>query len=209
MSNFFLTHIEARARLRSALHIGAGNQALGGREILLARSGSDDLPYLPGSSVKGRMRFLMAAFLPRDAGSGDYATALFGAPGVRGVLSFWDCPLDKAWAEEREGTTLPAVTLRSETEATGHGVRPRLREVVTSDAPFHFRVTLASRRADWLDLLLAGMKLLEWEGLGAGTSRGMGRLRFEELRIDGRDAQARFDAIGRDPTEEPGGLAAD
>lgn len=207
MSPLPITLVEARARLLSPLHVGAGNPALGAREIPTARAGIENLPYIPGSSLKGRMRVLVAATLAGvpQAQAEECITQLFGARGRRGALSFWDCPLDAQWHAQNHHR--PETILRGEQSGTGDRVRTQVREVVPSGAVFRFRVTVGRARDEWLDLLLAGMKLLEWEGVGAGTSRGLGRVRFEGLRIDGREAQARFDAAGIDPTETPDAVA--
>ena len=61
-------------------------------------------------------------------------------------------------------------------------------------ARFVFRVSLKDLTgdADFLTTLLEGLRLLELDGLGGSTSRGYGKVRFENLRIDGEDLQARL-----------------
>lgn len=198
-------NVEARLRLRSALHIGA-DASLGGAVSLTARAGLEHQPYIPGSSVKGRMRALLSAPL-RHVDDPDLARAidrLFGRKGARGALSFWDCSMDPDWVAERKRADLPMTVLRNEQTVMRSAkapatVRLQKREVVPEGALFKFRVTLNLGLSDRLDILMAGIRLLEWEGLGACTSRGMGRVQFDDLRI----TEDVIDALAK---EEAGGL---
>jgi len=191
--------IEARLVLTSALHIGAtGAQGAGLSHAPTARGGFKDRPYIPGSSLKGRLRTLLNGVDLRRAmrHAPDPLAALFGAPDLRGALSFWDCPLDADWADAREADGLPITEIRGELQAR-RGAVTRLQEVVTPGATFVFRLGLAARHADGLPPVLAGLRLMEWEGIGAGTSRGMGRVRFADLTIDGRASDALDNRTGR------------
>lgn len=195
-----LIRIEARLVLTSALHVGAtGALGAGLSHAPTARGGFKDRPYIPGSSLKGRLRTLMTGVDLRRSMRHvpDPMATLFGAPDLRGALSFWDCPLEADWADTREADSLPITEIRGELEAK-RGAVMRLQEVVTPGATFIFRLGLAARHADGLEPVLAGLRLLEWEGIGAGTSRGMGRVRFTNLTIDGRAS----DALGT----RPGGI---
>lgn len=187
-----LIRIEARLVLTSALHVGAtGAQGAGLSHTPTARGGFKDRPYIPGSSLKGRLRALLSGVdLQRSMRHvPDPLATLFGAPDLRGALSFWDCPLDADWADTREADGLPLTEIRGELQVK-RGAVMRLQEVVTPGAIFVFRLGLATRHADGLPPVLAGLRLMEWEGIGAGTSRGMGRVRFADLTIDGRPSDA-------------------
>ena len=46
-----------------------------------------------------------------------------------------------------------------------------------------------------LRMLLSGLRLLEADSLGGSGSRGYGKVKFENLTIDGEDKQAAFEAI--------------
>jgi CRISPR-associated protein Csm3 len=50
---------------------------------------------------------------------------------------------------------------------------------------------------DCLNRLLEGLKLLERDALGGSGSRGYGRIRVEDLRVDDVSIQANFDQIVR------------
>ena len=49
--------------------------------------------------------------------------------------------------------------------------------------------------SDLLTTVLQGLKLLELDSVGGSGSRGYGKVKFVNLNIDGKDAQARLDAI--------------
>jgi CRISPR-associated protein Csm3 len=189
--------IEATMTLASALHIGVAgaDRQLASRDLATLTNPLDGLPYVPGSSLKGRLRSLLrqhppvlaeSVFAPRSPEQ--QLGVLFGhAAGVRGRLSLWD-----AHALPDQGGAARLLHRRGEMPARGAFVS---REVVSAGTRLRFRATLDSREQDLLDWVLAGLKLLEWEGLGAGTSRGMGRVRFSGLCCNGHPVQDRFDAI--------------
>jgi len=189
--------VDATLTLASSMHIGvaASDRALAGRELATLTNPLDGHPYIPGSTLKGRMRSLLMqhppvldeSVLATRSVTQQIATLFGHASGMRGRLSFWD-------AMPQLDATAPQRLLHRRGEMYGNG-QYRTREVVGAGARFRFRATLDSREQDLLDWLLAGMKLLEWEGLGAGTSRGMGRVRFSDLTCNGHAVQARFDAI--------------
>lgn len=189
--------IEATMTLASALHIGvaAGDRQLAMRELATLTNPLDGLPYVPGSTLKGRLRSLLRQHPPVLVDSvfakrspQQQLDVLFGHPaGLRGRLSLWD-----AHALPDQGAASGLLHRRGEMPARGVFVS---REVVSAGTRLAFRATLDSREQDLLDWLLAGLKLLEWEGLGAGTSRGMGRVRFSGLCCNGHAMQERLDAI--------------
>lgn len=189
--------IEATMTLASALHIGVagGDRQLATRELVTLTNPLDGLPYVPGSTLKGRLRSLLRQH-PPVLDQSVFATrsteqqlgVLFGHPaGLRGRLSLWD-----AHVLPEQGGAARLLHRRGEMPARGVFLS---REVVSAGTRLAFRATLDSREQDLLDWVLAGLKLLEWEGLGAGTSRGMGRVRFSGLCCNGHPVQDRLDAV--------------
>ena len=70
-------------------------------------------------------------------------------------------------------------------------------ERVPAGARFTFRLSLKTYDGDDDSLrhtLLQGLKLLEWDSLGGSGSRGYGKIRFENLCIDGQSV-AEYAAI--------------
>ena len=51
--------LEAVMRLKSGLHIGTGEEPGRGEPLSVMKSVFNKLPYIPGSSIKGKMRHLL------------------------------------------------------------------------------------------------------------------------------------------------------
>lgn len=117
--------------LKTGLHIGGGDteMRIGGIDNQVVKDPLTGLPYIPGSSLKGKMRSLLEWKLglvnpetngkpfsfkhldPNEVNSdkGDLLRLFGGAPGkdhddkINAIgptrLAFWDCPLNKNWKE--------------------------------------------------------------------------------------------------------------
>ena len=62
-------------------------------------------------------------------------------------------------------------------------------------AKFQFKLTLKQYDGDddaLLHTLLTGLKLLEWDSLGGSGSRGYGKVRFDNLELDGKNISDEF-----------------
>jgi len=137
--------ITARLRLETGLLIGAGDSEMhiGGVDKQVIRHPLSNLPYIPGSSLKGKMRSLLewktGAVQEKPLGLADLDRAngaqkeaikaivqLFGVSGdaqlteerAREIgptrLSFWDCELSPAWLQEVESLNLGLTEVKSE-----------------------------------------------------------------------------------------------
>lgn len=82
----------------------------------------------------------------------------------------------------------------------GVAEHPRQTERVPAGSRFDFRLSIKvldidgdgrSLRATVLD----GLRLLELDSLGGSGSRGYGKVKFRDLKLDGVDIQAEFDAL--------------
>lgn len=216
--------------LKTGLHIGGGDaeMRIGGIDNPVIKEAVSGLPYIPGSSLKGKIRSLLewqlglvmatngAPFSFQhlkgsfDTNSGRSLLKLFGgAPGgeidqvIREIgparLSFWDCPLSAEWKKSVLGDGKPATEAKSENSInriTGVAVNPRYTERVITGTEFDFRLTLKVHDdEDLLEMVLAGLKLLEYDSLGGSGSRGYGKIAFCDLRMDDAKIQDRFDQL--------------
>ena len=130
--------------LKSGLHIGAGDteMRIGGTDNPVVKNPLDGQPYIPGSSLKGKIRSLLEwrlglvnaanghPFSFQHLGKIDTPSArdllrLFGgAPGgdVENVvteigptrLAFWDCPLNAGWLQQAQSRNLLSTEAKSE-----------------------------------------------------------------------------------------------
>ena len=114
--------------------------------------------------------------------------------------SFWDLALDPAWVREQHEARRLLTEAKSENvinRITGTAEHPRQTERVPSGARFSMTVTLKDLGDDerLMKTLLVGLKLVEFDGIGGSLSRGYGKVRFDDLKIDGNDATELYRSI--------------
>ncbi len=218
--------LHAELVCRSGVHIGASDSEMhiGGIDNAVVKHPITQEPYIPGSSIKGKVRSLLewrSGFVSNGPlGWQDYVNShsdkvlailkLFGVGGqvltdaqAKEIgptrLSFWDCSLLSEWISSvrtNEGSYTEVKTENSIDRIAGTAKNPRQTERVPADARFDFKVTVkVLDDENLLDTLLAGLKLLELDGIGGSVSRGYGKVKFEKLSLDGNDISADFDQI--------------
>jgi CRISPR-associated protein Csm3 len=140
-----IDEIKAKIILESGLHIGAGDSEMriGGTDNPVVRHPHTQEPYIPGSSIKGKVRSLLelSSGLMRLTGGKPLSAKnckkltgqelvnceailkLFGCGGSDGEdaeglgptrLSFADCPLNGQWRAQAEARRWPLVEVKSE-----------------------------------------------------------------------------------------------
>jgi CRISPR-associated protein Csm3 len=229
-----INQISGQIELATGLHIGAGSEEIhiGGIDNAVIKHPYTNQPYIPGSSLKGKMRSLLewkAGLVGESEGkpvsielietlSGDkkdQATAivqLFGASGDSKNselaeeigptrLSFWDCSLNKEWAEKVDKYNWLYTEAKSENtinRISGTADNPRQTERVPAGAIFDFKLAfkvLDETEEELLKMILTGLKLLEMDGIGGSGSRGYGKISWQNLRLNNDDWQAEYQAI--------------
>lgn len=212
----------------TGLRIGAGKETIeiGGLDNPVIKHPHTQEPYIPGSSLKGKLRSLMEWAMDRVEDSG----AVWGTKTVRagdeilrifGVTSDdWkdgpsrlmvrDAFLDESWARQKIEEGLPLTEEKTEVVIdriqgkAASGIGPRRMERVPAGAKFKLEMVFkvysvngddgrGDRRC--LELLIQALKLLEQDALGGSGSRGYGKVRFSDLKLDGKPIQEKFDAI--------------
>jgi CRISPR-associated protein Csm3 len=237
------THrVTATLVLRSGLHIGAGKDAIeiGGLDLPVVKHPFTQEPYIPGSSLKGKLRSLLEWALNRVENDGnvwgsnknsqydasDPVLRAFGTThkqwrGGPTRLLVRDAYLDPAWAAAIREQGLAFTEEKMEVSIDrlqGKAKDGGLRRTERVPAGAHFELDMAFKVFDWngdsgktdrdcLNRVLEGLKLLERDALGGSGSRGYGRVRVENLKVDERDVQAGFDAIVRLDPDQPAALA--
>jgi CRISPR-associated protein Csm3 len=232
-----ITTIEATLELVSGLGIGAGDTEMhiGGVDKTVIKHPLTGAPYIPGSSLKGKMRGLLewrsGAVKEKPLHASDYKKdesskkndeikrilQLFGVSGDAkeaaadfspSRLSFWDCPLDPDWEKEVRANNQLPIEIKSENSInriSGTADAPRFFERVPAGAKFVFRLSLKRLDGDGDDLLdtvLQGLKLIEHDSLGGSGSRGYGKVKFVNLKIDGKDKTADFARVEAFPKKQ-------
>lgn len=229
-----LRKLTGRIELVSGLHIGSGNTEMhiGGTDNPIIKNPVTGQPYIPGSSLKGKMRSLLEwelgvvgitdgkplGFRHVDGlSAADQAAAkrllkLFGGAPEGGDrhqalveeigptrLAFWDAPLCAQWVQGMRERSLPLTETKMENmidRIRGVAEHPRNTERVPAGARFEFALTI--RVHDDEDLLIdvyRGIRLVEYTGLGGSGSRGYGKLRFTDLKLDDEPVQDAYERI--------------
>lgn len=227
-----ITTITATLELVTGLHISAGDSEMhiGGVDNTVIKHPHTHSPYIPGSSLKGKMRSLLewrSGAVEKEAlgwkdfekASGDTQAEvkrilqLFGISGDAKLggeqmstmgptrISFWDCNLNKEWEEQIRGDNASLTEVKSENSInriSGVAEHPRQIERVPAGARFDFHLSIKRLAGDGDELLntvLQGLKLIEIDSLGGSGSRGYGKVRFVNLKIDDVDKQSDFNAV--------------
>lgn len=165
--------ISADLICETGLHIGAssGEMHIGGVDNTVIKDLVTGEPYIPGSSLKGKMRSMLEwrSGLVREnplslsdykqsqsqevlrilklfgLGASDKPTQEEAAMVGPTRASFWDARLDDDWAEEQMMRHHSWTDVKSENtinRITGEAKNPRQTERVPAGAKFRFRVTL-------------------------------------------------------------------
>jgi len=164
--------IEATLELVSGLRIGAGDSEMriGGVDNTVIRHPHTQAPYIPGSSLKGKMRSLLewrsGAVKPEPLGYRDISAhhptvkpilQLFGVGGgdqldddqARDLgptrLAFWDAPLCSEWVERIGRDNLLFTEVKTENQIdriAGVAKNPRQTERVPAGSLFDFRLSI-------------------------------------------------------------------
>jgi len=223
--------LEATLILETGLHIGGGDSEIhiGGIDNEVIKHPVSGEPYIPGSSLKGKIRSLLewksGAVQEAPLGKKEYDNTqneqqaagikqilqLFGISGDTADesfqkeightrVSFWDCPLNKDYADRLREDNLPLTEAKSENRINriAGTADPRQTERVPAGAQFDFKLTVKQFDGDeeaLLDTLLQGLKLLEWDSLGGSGSRGYGKVAFTAITRNGKDISSCFAAI--------------
>jgi CRISPR-associated protein Csm3 len=204
-----IKEIKGKIELLSGLHIGAGDTEMhiGGTDNPVVRHPHTDEPYIPGSSLKGKVRSLLElksgimavtkgspvkiGDLKRVSGNeeAEKILKLFGSGGddkedssVIGPtrVSFADCMLIDEWKKSK----LSKFEVKAENtinRISGTASNPRQTERVPAGVTFDFSINIKvfdDEGDNLIDYLLEGLKLLEHDALGGSGSRGYGRVKF-------------------------------
>ncbi|MCS6795327.1 MAG: type III-A CRISPR-associated RAMP protein Csm3 [Cytophagales bacterium] len=183
---------------KTGLHIGGvkASMDIGGLDLPVIKT-PKGVPYIPGSSLKGKIRSLLA----KKEGSNDIKNdsdilrKMFGGIEIKNSkpqeitrLIFRDAFLDEKKFQE----VFPAGKVKLETEfteiktentikrTTGAAVNPRTIERVPAGAVFDFEIVLDkysdSEAKEILQKLQEGIELLNQDYLGGSGTRGYGKV---------------------------------
>jgi len=190
--------IKTELTVLTGLHIGGSEafSAIGAIDSPVIRDKRTNLPIIPGSSLKGKLRTLLARSLakpgerlPKHNDDKAIILRLFGSssdPIVKSRLQFADAFLSNAddfssisdITEAKFENTIDRFTSRA---------MPRQIERVVSGAKFNVVISYDVEKDDIIEDMAAlakAMKLLQLDYLGGHGTRGSGRVRFGRFSFD-------------------------
>lgn len=202
MNQFAKVKISGTIELLSGLHIGGNTAfaAIGAVDSPIIKDPLSNLPLIPGSSLKGKMRSLLAKAYNEEVSSTpnrDHAriTRLFGATSgggengkqiICGRLLFRDALLSnkehllssgvRTYTETKFENTIDRITARA---------NPRQIERAIRGSEFQFELIYelenVAEVSEDIETIIAGLRLLELDYIGGNGSRGYGKIAFKEL----------------------------
>ena len=199
--------------VKTGLHIGAGNDKveIGGMDNPIIRNPLTREPYIPGSSIKGKMRSLLEWKLdkvsynegkPCSCGKADCpicrvfgsANNSKGADKSKGPtrIIVRDANLTADWAEKfKQGKALVEEKSENSLNRITAAANPRPIERVVPGVEFEFEIAYriiddgdgGKKDKEFFDtVVLEGLRLLQNDYLGGGGTRGNGQIEFNELK---------------------------
>lgn len=201
--------IRGRIQAVTGLHIGGSKSSLdiGGVDLNIIKT-PHGVPFIPGSSLKGKLRSMLARVegSPEVQEDPEYILKLFGSSGDAKEenahitrLLVRDALLDQEHFKEKfkdQDMDFEFSTIKWENRInrrTGTAEHPRQLERVPAGAEFHFEL-IYDVYADAEDSLLAkhqeaidtALSLMEHDYLGGQGSRGYGKIKFIGMTIKKR-----------------------
>ena len=194
--------ITGKITLKTGMHIGASDAfaAIGAIDSPVARDPISGLPYIPGSSLKGKMRSLLAKAYnekvrvnTRDEDD-DRIKRLFGcSKNAEGNpqpsrLIFSDAILSNQEELESQGLTSPTEAKEENTINPLTAIaNPRQIERVVRGAEFPISIIYNMSEPDTVEedfqMLAEGFRLLQYDYIGGHGSRGYGRIEISDLEL--------------------------
>ena len=195
--------INGTIKLITGLHIGTSGDfsAIGAVDTIVIRDSVTNKPIIPGSSLKGKMRYLLArtkynsSLELEDIKKEDNSIKrLFGSsdPVVTSRLQFQDILLSDKSIEELKDAEfdLPYTEIKYENtiDRTTGIANPRQLERVPAGSEFDFKIVyniekLEEINEDMQNILLM-IDILEDDYLGGHGTRGYGRVKFKDFSLD-------------------------
>lgn len=186
-----IIEIKAKLEFQTGLHIGAGDSEMhiGGIDNSVIKHPITQSPYIPGSSLKGKIRTLLEwrsgavqstpltlKEVSKNPEEVKNILRLFGISGDTknseqevaeiGVsrLAFWDCALDAEWEKSIRNDNQLLTEAKNENtidRITSTAGNPRQTERVPAGAKFNFKLMLRQFEGDKPELLALVLKGLK------------------------------------------------
>lgn len=204
--------ISGKIVVKTGLHIGAGNEKveIGGMDNPIIRNPLTHEPYIPGSSLKGKMRSIMEwktgklektggkvcscgkaeCEICRVFGSANNSDSANDRGPTRLIVR--DAVLTNEWKEKfKNGLSLVEEKNENSLNRITAEANPRPIERVVPGVEFDFEISYSvidtgdngeMDKRYFKEVVLESLKILENDYLGGGGSRGNGQIEFADLK---------------------------
>lgn len=185
--------------IETGLHIGAGREdfEIGEMDNPVVKDFETGIPYIPGSSLKGKIRFLLEKKYGSDRNKIEMINNLFGVPADKNeesekkmtIIILRDAFIDKETEEkikELKAQGLPITEEKYEVSLRGKP-NPRSMERVPKgykfdlEVIFRFYEVKEEEREKYIGLFEEGLDLLVEDYLGGSGTRGCGKIKIEKI----------------------------
>lgn len=209
-----LRKISGQIEVVTGLRIGRSQETMeiSGMDNPIIRDPVSDMPYIPGSSIKGKMRSLSEWHFGEIPDGGDptrprlnsRTARVFGISAKEGVetgptrLVVRDAKLSQeSQADFNAGQTIIEVKHENYINRLTAEAKPRSLERVAPGVKFDFELVFkvldtgdggAKDRENFDKVVLVAMALLEQDYLGSAGTRGCGQIRFVNLKDENGQA---------------------
>ncbi len=189
--------IKGKIRLLTGLHIGTSDDfsPIGAVDKLVVRDTVTLRPVIPGTSLKGKMRFLLAraktkeVFISELSKDDEDVKKLFGSHTgsvYAARLQFWDSPMDdeseKRLSRLSTDLYLTEIKFENSINRITSVANPRQIERVPAGVSFDMKINYNLESVDELEMdfknILLGFRLLEADYIGGHGTRGYGRIKI-------------------------------
>lgn len=200
--------IQFDLEVRTGMHIGGSSSfsAIGAVDSPVIRDPLSGRPIVPGSSLKGKLRTLLARSfagdiqnMPDFKNDDPAVLRMFGSTSARSRLQFADAFVSNNEAMKAVGLT--EVKSENVIKRLSSEAMPRQIERVNAGTVFAETVVYDMSDEDEmredLRLLAKAMKLLQMDYLGGHGSRGSGRVSLKNFRISCYGGEVDCDGLGK------------
>lgn len=188
--------ITGKLKVETGLHIGGNGAfaAIGAVDSPVIRDTTSHLPMIPGSSLKGKIRTLLAKAHNEQIVDPDndveeirrvFGNAKKGNPHPSRILFSDMIMCNGEELRQKEINSMTEVKFENSINRQTAVANPRQIERVIRGAEFNlnliYEVEKEEEVLDDLKILAEGMTLLQYDYLGGHGSRGYGKVRFSEV----------------------------
>jgi len=196
----------------TGLRVGGSKDAIeiGTKDTPIIRHPVTDLPYIPGSSIKGKMRSLLELKYDKCAGGKPCSCGicdickLFGCGDPNNAkeatrLLFRDASITKESeavlleAKEDKGVNFSEIKYETRIDRQTNKAADKAlhnNERIPSGTNLYFELSIRifgdDSRDDFKKIIAEGLSLMQSDYLGGSGSRGYGKIKFEKMTFDGQ-----------------------